>query len=119
MALRDKAKKAQQSNPIMEGRDKISLETIMANYPEGVTLREVAILHDNSNDSDYVVCVAEEEIKSFFFGGVAFLSLIENILAEYENKDEFYFDLASEGLPVKFSKKRSKNGRIYTAVTVL
>lgn len=119
MALRDRAKKAQMSNPIFEGREKISLDEIITTYPEGVTLKEVAILHDNENNSDYVACVADEAKDYFFFGGVALLSLIQNIMDEYDNGADFFHDLEVEGLPVKFSKKRSKNGRIYTAVTVL
>lgn len=119
MALRDKAKQAQQINPIMENRDKITLEDVMAKYPKGVTLRECAILHDSTNNSDYVACVVDEEPNSFFFGGIALLGLIESTLETYVNPEDFYAELKEEGLPIMFSKKRSKNGRIYTAVTVL
>ena len=119
MALRDRAKAAVQSNPIMENREKITLDEVIAKFPNGVTLRECAILHDNTNNSDYVACVIDELKDRFFFGGVAVLGLIERIIEEYDTEEEFKEDLENEGLPIVFSKKRSKNGRIYTSVTVL
>lgn len=119
MSLREKAKAARNVNPIMEGREKITLDEIMAKYPQGVTIRECAIIHDKAKESDYAVCVVDEEINFFFFGGVAILSMIENLLQDYESEADFNAELKAEGLPIKFEKKRSKNGRIYTSVTVL
>ena len=119
MALRDRAKELRNTNPIMENRSKVKLDDIIARYPMGCTIRECAILHDTTNDSDYVVCVIEEDDNSFFFGGVALLGLVEGLLKSYDNEEDFYNDLKEEGLPVIFSKKRSKNGRVYTAVDVL
>lgn len=119
MALRDRAKELKNSNPVMTGREHISLDEIMANFPKGVTLRECAIMHDTSNNSDYVVCVVDEAPNNFFFGGVAVLGLIETLMADFDLEEAFHETLKAEGLPLIFSKKRSKNGRIYTSVEVL
>lgn len=119
MSLREKAKQVKNGNPIMTGREKISLDEIMAKFPNGVTLRECAIMHDTAKNSDYAVCVVDECKECFFFGGVAVLGLIENLMEDYDLEEAFHEELKAEGLPLLFSKKRSKNGRIYTSVTIL
>lgn len=120
MSLREKAIARQEKNPIMANRTKIGIDAIMAQYPNGVTLIEAGILHDTDNDSDYAVCVVKEEPKFFFFGGIAVYNLINDLLKDYDNEDDFNADLIAEGgLPILLEKKRSKSGRLYTSVTVL
>lgn len=121
MSIQDRAKKAVgKRDSVMDGKQKVSINDIIARYPEGVTLRHMQIIEDHKRNTVYGVCVCDEEPTAFFFGGVGIVGLIESLLKEYNN-DEVTFaeDLAKEGLKVKFSQKRSQFGNTYTAVEVL
>lgn len=123
MSFTERAKKrAAQNDRIFEGREKVGIGDIIMEYPEGITVTDFTILHDNTNDSDYCVIAFEEEAKAFFFGGTALTGLFKDVVekdfdGDLETARE---ELKTEGgMKLKLSEKRSKNGRNYTAFEVL
>ena len=93
--------------PFMEGREKadVTLNTIY-------TITDYGYL--KAEDGEYIVFVAKENDKNFYFGG----SVITNKMKELEmllSKEELE-EILSEGIEVIFNQKVSKNKRKYTTV---
>lgn len=110
--LKARAKEFSILLPFMEGKDKGDLGRIV---DTNVTIVEYGFLHDTNDDGsdkDYVCFMVKEDPQNFYFGGQV---LTENM---HELDEEGYGDaIRKEGLPVLFSKKKSKNKREYTTVT--
>ena len=119
MAIQDKAKKmTQKANKLTEGREKGKIEDLIALIPGGVTIIAADVLEDKKEQRNYTILLFKEDPDRFYFGGSVVTDFIENLIAEYDTKEEFDADLA-EGLAVKFEKRRSKNGRTYVGISVV
>ena len=119
MAIKDKARNMKQKeNALTKDREKGKIEDVIALYPNGVTLIAADVLDDKKEGRTYSVLNFIEDPDHFYFGGSVVTDFIENLVAQYETKDEFDREL-SEGLVVKFEKKRSKNGRTYVSVEIV
>ncbi len=113
------ARKATTLSPIMSGRDKIQMDDLISEYPDGVTVTGFDII--NTNADSFPVFVFAEDTSKFAFGG----TILHNILDEFVS----YFDgdiektsneLAnSGGIKLKFYKSRTKTGNNVTLVEVL
>lgn len=106
-SLKERAKEFSVSLPFMEGRDKGELKKLAGMVS---TICDYGFLTDDKDEA-YVVFITRERAKEFFFGG----QVLTDRLAQLES--EGYRDaIMSEGLPVLFGEKKSKNGRSYTTV---
>ena len=110
--LKARAKEFSILLPFMEGKDKGDLNRIV---DTNVTIVEYGFLNSTSDDGsekDYVCFMVKEDPQHFYFGGQV---LTENM--HELDEDGFGDAIRKEGLPVQFSKKKSKNKREYTTVT--
>ena len=120
MNLQERAKKVNGNRDnIMEGKQKVNINEVIASYPDGVTLRYAQVIEDHKRNTVYGVCVCDEMPDVFFFGGVGVVGLIRGLIEDFADEQAFNEELAKEGLRVKFYQKRSQYGNVYTAVEVL
>lgn len=106
-SLKERAKEFSVRLPFMEGRDKGELKKLNGMVS---TICDYGFLSDDKGEA-YVVFITRERAKEFFFGG----QVLTDQLAQLEA--EGYRDaILTEGLPVLFGEKKSKNGRSYTTV---
>ena len=95
--------------PFMEGKT-----------PSELVEGEVATLCDygfiDGKDGKYVVFMIKEDKEHFYFGGLVLTQLCET-LDTYS--DEEIEAVLAEGIKFSTAKKKSKNGRMYTKVTLL
>lgn len=88
--------------PFMEGREKGS---IVADYE--LTINEFDFLVDTDSQEPYVCFLVAEDNEHFFFGGGVVTEKLKRI-KELLNDEELQ-ELKSEGLKVRFVKKKSKD----------
>lgn len=103
MALKDKAKKLNgEVLPLMEGRDK--LDEIPMNSP--VTVDDFGFL-TGEKGNEYVVLTFKEYPKHFFFGGSVVTDKFAKLMPEMDEAD--FAEIRANGIPVAFSKRKSKD----------
>ena len=110
--LKDRAKEFSILLPFMEGKDKGDLNRIVDTT---VTIVEYGFLNstsDDGSDKDYICFVVKEDPQHFYFGGQVLTENMRDL-----DEEGFGDAIRKEGLPVQFSKKKSKNKREYTTVT--
>jgi len=97
--------------PIMENRTKGDVQDLVGVY---CTIRDYGFLPSDKNDSaDYAVFIIDDEPKEFFFGGMVLTDTLHKL------DDEGYGDeIRADGLPVLFTKVKSKNGQRYINVVL-
>ena len=95
--------------PFMEG--KTPSELIEGQV---VTLCDYGFI--DGKDGKYVVFMIKEDTEHFYFGGLVLTQLCEQ-LDQYS--DEEIEEVLKTGIPFTTDKKKSKNGRNYTKVTLL
>jgi hypothetical protein len=116
-SLQERAKEFEILLPFMEGREKGDFDRIV-NSP--VTIDNFGFLKDNSEGKikEYVCITIKEDSKNFYFGG----HVLTDNLKQLE-QDGYREEIETEGLPVEFGKKKSKNKgdngmyNTYTTVT--
>jgi len=106
--MKARAKKFSVQLEIMEKRKKGELQSLIGSP---VTIRDFGYLKDKDS-GNYVVFIIDEDTENFYFGGM----VLTNNIQELESEG-FAETIRSEGLPVLFGEKRSKNKQIYTTVT--
>lgn len=97
------------SIPFMEGKTPSELVE-----GEVVTLCDYGFIV--GKDGKYVVYMIKEDKEHFYFGGLVLTQLCET-LDTYS--DEEIEAVLTEGIKFSTTKKKSKNGRMYTKVTLL
>lgn len=95
--------------PFMEGKTPSELVE-----GEVVTLCDYGFI--DGKDGKYVVFMVKEDKEHFYFGGLVLTQLCET-LDTYS--DEEIEAVLVEGIKFSTTKKKSKNGRTYTKVTLL
>ena len=104
---------------LMNNRQKMKMEEVIANYPDGVTVMEFDFITTNSGT--FPVCVIKEEPGIFFFGGSVLAKICEAWAGAYGGDIE----KASEelcragGVKMKFAPGRTKNGNNITTVEII
>ena len=88
--------------PFMEGREK---GTLVADYE--LTINEFDFLTDSETQEPYVCFLVAEDTQHFFFGGGVVTEKLKRI-KEVLTDDELN-ELKTQGLKVKFVKKKSKD----------
>lgn len=106
-ALKDRAKEFSVRLPFMEGKDKGDLKEVLGMI---CTINDYGFLKGDEGN-DYAVFTVKEIEKKFFFGGQVLTDQLQQLEAE-----GYHEDIVTEGLPVLFTEKRSKNNKTYTNV---
>lgn len=115
------AKKNQKAGcPQMENREKVNIEDIITDYPEGINVTGVGII--TVDGEDIAVFNFEEDPNSFFFGGKVLTDLAKDWLADIGGGDlkKMNEELEKDGgCVLKLSRKKNKTGQTYTAYEVI
>jgi hypothetical protein len=102
-SLKERASQLSATLPIMEGREKGEMDSILNTV---VTITDYDFLQ--GDDSPFAVFTIEQIPYMFFFGGGVITDHIQTL-----DKEGYKAEIQKEGLPVRFEKKKSKNGRMY------
>lgn len=105
-SLKDRAKEFSVQLPFMDGRDKGEMNELIGQIS---TITDYGFLKDG--DKDYAVFIVKERSKTFYFGGQVLTDQLTQLEAE-----GYHEDIVTEGLPVLFTQKKSKNKMTYVAV---
>lgn len=118
MNFKELAKKATSTSKVMEGRNKVDVNDIIAAYPNGFTVDSIDMA--NGKDGDFAIVSIKEDNNIFFFGGSVLTQVVRSWV-EYcsGDIDAVNAGLAEEPVKLKLSHARSKAGRTYVAVTVI
>ena len=115
------AKKNQKAGcPQMDNREKVNIEDIITDYPEGINVTGVGII--TVDGEDIAVFNFEENPDSFFFGGKVLTDLAKDWLADIGEGDlkKMNEELEKDGgCVLKLSRKKNKKGQTYTAYEVI
>lgn len=117
----DVAKKNQKAGcPQMEEREKVNIEDIITDYPDGIRITAVGII--TVDNEDIAVFNFEEDPKAFFFGGKVLTDLAKDWISDIGKGD---IQATNEemtkdgGCVLKLSRKKNKKGQTYTAYEVI
>lgn len=107
MSYKEKAKQMNSVNRIEFMANKNKGE-MMELYNRPCTIRNYDFI--KGEDGEYVVFVIDEISDEFFFGG----SVLTEDMKKFTEEEKQ--EIIENGLPVKFTQRKSKNKRPYTAV---
>ena len=118
------AKQATVLSTIMQDREKMSTEDIIAKYPEGITITEFDVVttpDSNGNPSTYPILAFAEDNTKFIYGGKALMDMVTVWLANMDGDIESTSKAlkAAGGVKIKMSPARTKQGRNFTRVDVI
>lgn len=118
----ERAKAHVAGSPVLENREKMSTDEIIARYPQGVTIIDFDFL--NGKQGRYVVCAFKESPQNYFNGGKILTDIFEEFLTEYSEMvnplEACRKDFSDEGgLKVKLSHGRTKDGNNVTLVDII
>lgn len=106
-------------SPIMENKDRITVDDIISNYPDGVTITGFDML--NGEKGDYAVCVYAEDPDKFFFAGAILTKIVTKWIKAFDGDiDNASHTLGDNGgVKMRFKHGRTKRGQQLTLVEVL
>lgn len=119
----DVAKKNQNQKagcPQMEDREKVNIEDIITDYPDGIRITAVGII--TVDNEDIAVFNFEEDPKAFFFGGKVLTDLAKDWISDIGKGDikATNEEMTNDGgCVLKLSRKKNKKGQTYTAYEVI
>lgn len=105
--------------PQMENREKVAIEGIITDYPEGITITGVGFI---TLEDDVAVFNFKEDADSFFFGGKVLTDLAKAWLNEIGEGDVKVLNeelKKAGGCQLKLSRKKNKKNQFYTAYEVI
>ena len=112
------ALKALGSRSLMDGREPIKTDEIIAKYPEGISITGIG--KNTYNGDTYPVFTFAEEPTRYFSGGMSLSRLADGMFEEYDGDlAELNKDLQESPLRVKLSKVKTKRGYNFTKVSLL
>lgn len=113
------AKKATTISRILENREIVSIEDIMRDYPDGITLVDFDLI-SLDNETFPVFAIAENPVTALY-GGTILNKIVANWLGAYDGDlEQCAADLrASGGVKVILSKGKTKAGQDITLVDVI
>jgi len=120
----DIAKKAVANSTVREGRELITTEEILRNYPDGITITEFDILtrRDGSNLVTFPTFAFAEDITKYYNGGLSLKKVVDGWLAHFEGDIESANAAlkASGGCKIKLlPMQRTGNGNNFVPVEVI
>jgi hypothetical protein len=113
------AKKATILSPIMEGKERLTVDDIIALYPEYITINGFDII--SSGMESYPVLTFAEDSSKFVFGG----AIMNNICHDWVELCEGDVEEASKqlnmagGVKIKFEKATTKAGHNLTKPIII
>ena len=116
MTLAEKLKARQETagSPIMKDREK--LETI--DVLESMTLTLDAIDLMTKDGNEFAVVTFKEFPDGFYFGGRVLTDLVKMIYEESGIEEGKPLTVADDNIELIAERKKSKNGRMYTAFAI-
>lgn len=116
MTLAEKLKARQETagSPIMKDREK--LETIDVLESMTLTLDAVDIMTKDGNE--FAVVTFKEFPDGFYFGGKVLTDLVKMIYEESGIEEGKPLTVADDNIELIAERKKSKNGRMYTAFAI-
>lgn len=120
------AKKVADNNSfILQGREKLGIDEVIARYPDGVTVIGVDLL--KGQHGEYAAAIFAEEEGFYFNGGKAFTDIAKEWANGYKAEGETYADMEAltadltecGGVKMKFEKTRTQSGNNFTKVEVV
>ena len=119
--LKDLAKNAFAIDPILDGRNKITIEDLIAQYPDGVSIDGFSIYQPvNKIYPERPVFSFVEDGTKYFNGGKVLKEMVTAWLDSYDNdRVAINEELKKSPLKVKLEKITLRNGNKFTKVTVI
>lgn len=113
------ARKETTLSPIMEGKERISIDDIISNYSDGITIIAFDIITTGADS--FPVLAFKEDAGIFAFGGAIIKNIIDGWIEHFEGDIETANNELDKvgGVKVRFSKGRTKSGNNITNVEVL
>ena len=113
------AAKATRLSDLMVGRDKITTEELIANYPDGFTINEFDVITVDA-DTFPVFTIKEDKYK-FAFGGAVLSNIIDEWVKQFDGSISDTSEALKQagGVRIKFIKSRTKSGNQVTLVEVM
>lgn len=118
------ARKETSLSPVMEGRNKLSMEEMMKKYPNGVTVTEFDFISiydpKKQAESTFPVCAFSENDRECFFGG----TVLSNICKAWADLCDGDIEGASEelkssgGVHLRFKETKTRMGNKLISVEV-
>lgn len=117
--FREAAKEATQLSQLMENREKITTEDIIAKFPDGITITQFDVI--TTDDATYPVFVFKENPDVFYCGGMILHKIVKQWLNAYnDNIEKCNSELsASGGVQVVLTATKTKKGNNVTSVKIL
>ena len=106
-SLRERAKEFDVRLPFMEGKDKGDTKELIG---QDSTICEYGFLPNDAGEV-YACFIVKERPGKFYFGGTVITDRLTQLEAE-----GYHEAIVNEGLPVRMTEKKSKNGRFFTNV---
>lgn len=94
---------------LMHGREKITAEELMTEYPNGFTVVAFDMIHDAVKGDYPVVLYAEDDSRFLMGGGKIFANIVAEWLANFDgDSEQGSSELAAQGgCKMTFEKRRS------------
>lgn len=114
------ARKALSGCPLMDGREKVSTEVILAENPDGVTIAQFDFANSTKN-GEYAVIVLAEYPDRYYPSGSSITTICQQWIEEYQGDvARANEDLAKAGgCRVRLERVRTAKGNPFIRVTVL
>lgn len=105
---------------IMKGRDKVSTEFLIQNFPDGITVTEFDIITRSTGES-YPVFAYRENPSKYFNGGALAMQIVTEWLKAFDGDKASASNALKEsgGVKFKLTTERTAQGRTITRYTVV
>lgn len=106
-------------SPLMEGKDRLTVDDVISQYPQGITVDGFDLM--NGDKGKYAICTFAEDATKFFFGGSILTKIVEKWVAGFDGDIEQASHVLKDSGGVKMQLKhgKTKNGNNLTLVDVL
>lgn len=107
---------------LLEGREKMTTEDIIKEYPNGVTITEVDMItcEIKGEENTFPVCTFKENKTSYFFGGIVLKKIIKSWINACGTIEEVNKELAiSKGVKIQLSYGKTKGNDQIVLIKVI
>lgn len=120
----DIAKRATTVSPLINGKTKIAVSDIIAQYPEGVTINAFDMINGSDqmgNVSTYPVFTFVEDDSKFGFGGTVLKNIVNAWIANFDGDVAACSEAlkTSGGVKMRFGRGTTRNGRSVTTIDII
>ena len=122
--FRKVAAEATSGSFVMQGREAIKTDLVIAGYPGGITINGADLISTTDSKTGeqktYAACTFSEDDTKYVNGGTALTNIVREWMVDYETAEAMSADLkAAGGVKIKLSKEMTKDGKSFTKVSVL